>query len=359
MLAIGLSFWVQYARTVRSVTLVERNKEYVEAARLIGLRPFKIMFQHILPNVLGPVLVIATINLALAVITEATLSFLGVGLPPTEPSLGTMIQIGNRYLFSGSWWMVAFPGPDAGAAGAGGQSAGRLAARCAQSQAALVSVKHCNDGGPHVFANDPQDCDLSCRSRDARRRRRRARHQVGALGRCPHPRPARAERGTDAQPAAPALRAADPARAHRQAAADARRLVADQGRRSDGVGVQAAPGREVPQRQRLQRRRRGVLARARPAADLRHEGPAHLHRQGEQGRRLHGPDQDQGAKSAAAQLPDQPLHDGQGVGRGQQHDHRPGLQGEEGQLRRPQRQRHRALRAGLARAGREDGAQAQ
>ena len=107
MLAIGLSFWVQYARTVRGVTLVERNKEYVEAARLIGIGPFKIMFQHILPNVLGPVLVIATINLALAIITEATLSFLGVGLPPTEPSLGTMIQVGNKYLFSGSWWMVA------------------------------------------------------------------------------------------------------------------------------------------------------------------------------------------------------------------------------------------------------------
>ena len=110
VLAIGLSFWVQYARTVRSVTLVERNKEYVEAARLIGIGPLKIMFQHILPNVLGPVLVIATINLALAIITEATLSFLGVGLPPTEPSLGTMIQVGNKYLFSGSWWMVAFPG---------------------------------------------------------------------------------------------------------------------------------------------------------------------------------------------------------------------------------------------------------
>jgi peptide/nickel transport system permease protein len=110
VLAIGLAFWVQYARTVRSVTLVERNKEYVEAARLIGIGPIKIMFQHILPNVLSPVLVIATINLALAIITEATLSFLGVGLPPTEPSLGTMIQIGNKYLFSGSWWMVAFPG---------------------------------------------------------------------------------------------------------------------------------------------------------------------------------------------------------------------------------------------------------
>jgi len=110
VVAIGLSFWVQYARTVRSVTLVERNKEYVEAARLIGIGAVKIMFQHILPNVLGPVLVIATINLALAIITEATLSFLGVGLPPTEPSLGTMIQIGNKYLFSGSWWMVTFPG---------------------------------------------------------------------------------------------------------------------------------------------------------------------------------------------------------------------------------------------------------
>ena len=110
MVAIGLSFWVQYARTVRGVTLVERNKEYVRGGPADRHRPLKIMFQHILPNVLGPVLVIATINLALAIITEATLSFLGVGLPPTEPSLGTMIQVGNKYLFSGSWWMVAFPG---------------------------------------------------------------------------------------------------------------------------------------------------------------------------------------------------------------------------------------------------------
>jgi peptide/nickel transport system permease protein len=110
VISIGLAYWVQYARTVRGVTLVERNKEYVEAARLIGLSRPKIMFQHILPNVMSPVLVIATINVALAIITEATLSFLGVGLPPTEPSLGTMIQIGNKYLFSGSWWMVAFPG---------------------------------------------------------------------------------------------------------------------------------------------------------------------------------------------------------------------------------------------------------
>lgn len=110
VIAIGLSFWVQYARTVRGVTLVEKNKEYVQAARLIGLSQTAIMFKHVLPNVLSPVLVLATINLALAIITEATLSFLGVGLPPTEPSLGTMIQIGNRYLFSGSWWMVMFPG---------------------------------------------------------------------------------------------------------------------------------------------------------------------------------------------------------------------------------------------------------
>lgn len=110
VVAIGLSYWVQYARTVRGVTLVERNKEYVQAARLIGLGPLDIMFRQVLPNVMSPVLVIATINLALAIITEATLSFLGVGLPPTQPSLGTMIQTGNKYLFSGSWWMVAFPG---------------------------------------------------------------------------------------------------------------------------------------------------------------------------------------------------------------------------------------------------------
>jgi peptide/nickel transport system permease protein len=110
VVSIGLAYWVQYARTVRGMTLAERDKEYVEAARLIGLPPVKIMFQHILPNVSSPVLVIGTINLALAIITEATLSFLGVGLPPTEPSLGTMIQVGNKYLFSGSWWMVAFPG---------------------------------------------------------------------------------------------------------------------------------------------------------------------------------------------------------------------------------------------------------
>jgi peptide/nickel transport system permease protein len=110
VISIGLSFWVQYARTVRGSTLVERNKDYVQAARLIGLSKTTILFRHVLPNVMGPVLVIATINLALAIITEATLSFLGVGLPPTTPSLGTLIRVGNEFLFSGEWWVVIFPG---------------------------------------------------------------------------------------------------------------------------------------------------------------------------------------------------------------------------------------------------------
>jgi peptide/nickel transport system permease protein len=110
VLSIGLSFWVQYARTVRGSTLVEKNKDYVLAARLIGISPAKILFRHVLPNVVGPVLVIATINLALAIITEATLSFLGLGLPPTQPSLGTLIQIGQKFLFAGEWWIAIFPG---------------------------------------------------------------------------------------------------------------------------------------------------------------------------------------------------------------------------------------------------------
>jgi peptide/nickel transport system permease protein len=108
--SIGLSFWVQYARTVRGSVMVERNKDYVAAARLIGLPAGVIMLRHVLPNVTGPVLVIATINLALAIITEATLSFLGSGMPQTMPSLGTLIRIGNNFLFSGEWWIVAFPG---------------------------------------------------------------------------------------------------------------------------------------------------------------------------------------------------------------------------------------------------------
>jgi len=110
VLAIGAANWVQYARTVRGSTMVEKSKEYVQAARVIGISPFGIMRRHLLPNVLGPVLVLATINIATAIITEATLSFLGVGVPPTQPSLGTLIRVGNDFLFSGEWWIAIFPG---------------------------------------------------------------------------------------------------------------------------------------------------------------------------------------------------------------------------------------------------------
>ena len=109
ILAIGLSDWVQFARVVRGATLVEKSREYVQAAKLIGRSPLSIMLRHILPNVLNPVLVIATISLALAIIAEATLSFLGVGAPPTKPSLGTLIRIGQEFMFSGEWWILFFP----------------------------------------------------------------------------------------------------------------------------------------------------------------------------------------------------------------------------------------------------------
>jgi peptide/nickel transport system permease protein len=110
ILSIGVSGWVQYARTVRGSTLVEKGKEYVQAARVIGRHPLAIMLRHVLPNVMGPVLVIGTIHIATAIITEATLSFLGVGVPPTTPSLGTLIRIGNEFLLSGEWWITVFPG---------------------------------------------------------------------------------------------------------------------------------------------------------------------------------------------------------------------------------------------------------
>ena len=109
IVSIGLSDWVQFARVVRGATMVEKSKEYVQAARVIGVHPTRIVLRHILPNVMGPVLVIATIGLALAIIAEATLSFLGVGVPPTQPSLGTQIRIGQQYLFSGEWWIILFP----------------------------------------------------------------------------------------------------------------------------------------------------------------------------------------------------------------------------------------------------------
>jgi len=110
IISISLTGWVQYARTVRGTTLVERNKEYVQAARVTGVSSGRIMLRHVLPNVLGPVMVLATIQVATAIITEATLSFLGVGVPPTSPSVGTLIRVGNDYLFSGEWWITIFPG---------------------------------------------------------------------------------------------------------------------------------------------------------------------------------------------------------------------------------------------------------
>jgi peptide/nickel transport system permease protein len=110
ILAISLTKWVDYARTVRGSTMIERNKDYVQAARVIGVSSLRIMRKHVLPNVLGPVLVLATIQVGQAIIIEATLSFLGVGVPPTSPSLGTLIRIGNDFLFSGEWWITIFPG---------------------------------------------------------------------------------------------------------------------------------------------------------------------------------------------------------------------------------------------------------
>jgi peptide/nickel transport system permease protein len=110
VVAIAATYWVQYARTVRALVLVERDKDYVLAARVIGVRPLRIVLAHIRPNVLGPIVVIGTINLALAILTEATLSFLGIGVPPTTPSLGSLVRIGNEFLFSGDWWISAVPG---------------------------------------------------------------------------------------------------------------------------------------------------------------------------------------------------------------------------------------------------------
>ena len=110
IIAISLTGWVQYARTVRGSTLVERNKEYVLAAQVTGVAPMRIMRRHVLPNILGPVMVLATIQVATAIVTEATLSFLGVGAPANSPSLGTLIQVGNKFLFSGNWWITVFPG---------------------------------------------------------------------------------------------------------------------------------------------------------------------------------------------------------------------------------------------------------
>lgn len=110
VLAIGLSHWVPFARTVRSAVLVQKRREYVQAAVIIGRHPIFIMVRHILPNILGPIIVLATINLGISILNEATLSFLGVGMPPDRPSLGTLISTGQNFLFSGEWWLVMFPG---------------------------------------------------------------------------------------------------------------------------------------------------------------------------------------------------------------------------------------------------------
>lgn len=107
--AIGLSLWVNFARTARASTFVEKNKEYVQASEIMGMHPARIMLVQILPNIMGPIMVILTVDLAVAILLEATLSFLGVGVPPNQPSLGTLIRIGTEYLFSGEWWIVAFP----------------------------------------------------------------------------------------------------------------------------------------------------------------------------------------------------------------------------------------------------------
>ena len=107
--SIGMSGWVHYARTVRGVVMVERKKEYVQAAHIVGRNGFQVAVLHVLPNTMSPVTVIATINLATAILLESTLSFLGVGVPPTEPSLGTLIKVGSEYMFSGIWWMTVFP----------------------------------------------------------------------------------------------------------------------------------------------------------------------------------------------------------------------------------------------------------
>ncbi len=108
-IAIGLSLWVNFARTARASTFVEKNKEYVQAVEIMGMHPARIMLVQILPNIMGPIMVILTVDLAVAILLEATLSFLGVGVPANQPSLGTLIRIGTEYLFSGEWWIVAFP----------------------------------------------------------------------------------------------------------------------------------------------------------------------------------------------------------------------------------------------------------
>ena len=163
--AIGISGWVQYARTVRGSTLVEKNKEYVQAARVIGRHPAAIMLHHLLPNVMGPVLVIATIHIATAIITEATLSFLGVGMPPTTPSLGTLDPRRQRFPVFRRMVDRGVPGRGAGGAGAVGEPAGRLAARCAQPEAALNAATEYTELARIAHLRDLRGNRLECQPR--------------------------------------------------------------------------------------------------------------------------------------------------------------------------------------------------
>ena len=110
IMIIGLAEWPQYARTVRASVMAEKKKEYVEAARVVGLKPTRIMWRHILPNTMTPVLVISTVQVANAIMSEAALSFIGLGMPVSQPSLGSLIKSGFDYIFSGSWWITLFPG---------------------------------------------------------------------------------------------------------------------------------------------------------------------------------------------------------------------------------------------------------
>jgi peptide/nickel transport system permease protein len=172
ILAIGLSDWVQFARVVRGATLVEQSREYVQAARLIGRSPRRSCCAHPAQRAVAGA-GDRDDQLALAIIAEATLSFLGVGAPPTKPSLGTLIRIGQGFLFSGEWWILLLPGLNAAGAGAVGQPAGRLAARRAEPEAALirfrvaavVSGRRARRGADGLAAQGPVRPD-DCRGRD-------------------------------------------------------------------------------------------------------------------------------------------------------------------------------------------------
>ena len=229
--AIGISGWVQYARTVRGSTLVEKNKEYVQAARVIGRHPAAIMLRHLLPNVMGPVLVIATLHIATAIITEATLSFLGVGMPPTTPSLGTLIRVGNDFLFSGEWWIALFPGVALVVLVLSVNMLGdwlRDALNPEAAMSALLEVSHLRVDVPDAARHAHRGRRRLLRHRAGRSARRRGRIRRRQI----------AHRRGDHRPAGAARahrRGRDPARGqpHRQSAAEAMRRI--RGRRIGAI----------------------------------------------------------------------------------------------------------------------------